>query len=330
MRPRPRGLVVRNYGAFVDLSRYSLPTSDANFPARDHNPATTGHQQSWPAAAGLQTLTDTYFRGFNQAYPDYWRYEEWNREFANFVASNSLPNLEIVRLPHDHTGSYAASQTTAGLGSPLLELADNDAAVGALVGAVAGSPYADSTLIFVIEDDAQDGPDHVDGHRSNAFIVGPYVKQGKVVSTAYDTISMIRTMEDILGIGPLGMYDALSTPMSDVFDTTLDPTTFKYTALTSGVLSGTTALSVRDVTRINEYYAALKRGHDAAYWERVMKGQNFSREDDLDVAKFNRALWIGLMGSKPYPTKRTGAAHKAKATGSKRATAFNLDWSTHT
>jgi YVTN family beta-propeller protein len=305
-------LTVRNYGAFVDLARYSLENNAntalaALFPPRDHNPAVTGHQQAWPASSALQTNTDLYYRGFDQAYPDYWRYEEWNREFANFVTNNTLPNLEIVRMPHDHTGSFGASQTTAGLGTPLLEVADNDAAVGALVSAVASSPYATSTLIFIIEDDAQDGPDHVDAHRSNMFVVGPYVKQSKVITTAYDTINVIRTIEDVLGIGYIGLYDSLAAPMSDVFDTTLDPTTFKYTATVPPVLNGTMAVSIRDVHNLKEYYAALRRGHDAAYWERVMKGQDFSREDDLDTDKYNHALWVGLMGNKPYPTQRTGA-----------------------
>ena len=326
------GLTVRDYGAFVDLSRYSLQ-GNANaglaalFPPLDHHPFTTGNQQAWSASAGLQTNTDTFYRGFDQAYPDYWRYEEWNREFTGFVTNGNLPNLEIVRMPHDHTGSYGASQTTAGLGTPLLQVADNDAAVGALVAAVAASSYAESTLIFIIEDDAQDGPDHVDAHRSNTFVVGPYVKQGAVVSTPYDTISVVRTIEDVLGFGPLGMYDALAAPMSDVFDTTLDPSTFKYTATSSGALSGTTALTQRDLGRIKEYYAALKSGHDTAYWERVMKGQNFAREDDLDVEKFNRAMWVGLMGSKPYPTKRTGVDRTREQHPYCRA---DLDQSSHT
>jgi YVTN family beta-propeller protein len=299
------GLTVRNYGALVDLSRYSLAGTPyaALFPALDRTPFKDGIQQAWPASPGLQGITDLYYRGFDEAYPDCWRYEEWNREFAGFVENGNLPSLEIVRMPHDHTGSYAASQATAGLGTPLLEIADNDAAVGALVAAVAASRYATDTLIFVLEDDAQDGPDHVDAHRSNAFVAGPYVKQGQVISTPYDTISVVRTMEDVLGFGPLGLYDALARPMSDVFDVGLDPATFKYSALSSGVLSGTNALGRRNQARMGEYYAALRSGHDAAYWERVMKGQNFAREDDLDVEKFNRALWVGLMGSRPYPKR---------------------------
>jgi hypothetical protein len=170
---------------------------------------------------------------------------------------------------------------------------------------VAGSSYAEDTLIFVIEDDAQDGPDHVDAHRSTLYVAGPYVKQGAVVSTPYDTVNVVRTIEDVLGFGPIGLYDSLAGPMSDVFDTTLDPSTFKYTATSSGVLSGTQALSVRDPGRIQEYYAALKSGHDTAYWERVTAGQNFAREDAIDVESYNRELWAGLMGSRPYPTIRT-------------------------
>jgi YVTN family beta-propeller protein len=304
------GLTVRNYGAFLDLARYTLSGTPyaALFPAEDRTAFADQIRQAWPAAAGLQTITDLYYRGFDQAYPDYWRFEEWNREFAGFVANGNLPALEIVRMPHDHTGSYGASQAVAGLGSPLLEVADNDAAVGALVAAVAGSKYATDTLVFVIEDDAQDGPDHVDGHRSTAFVVGPYVKQGKVVSAPYNTIAMLRTIEDVLGFGPLGLYDKLARPMTDVFDKNLDPTTFKYAALTAGALSGTKALARRDLARMDEYYAALRIGHDAAYWERVMKGQNFAREDDLHVEQFNRALWVGLMGSRPYPTARAAGA----------------------
>jgi YVTN family beta-propeller protein len=303
------GLTVRNYGAFVDLARYTLSGTPyaALFPAEDRTPFKDGIQQAWSAAAGLQTKTDVYYRGFDMAYPDLWRYEEWKREFDGFVAGGNLPSLEIVRMPHDHTGSYGASETVSGLGTPLLQVADNDAAVGAMVAAVASSKYATDTLVFVIEDDAQDGPDHVDGHRSTAFVVGPYVKHGEVVSAPYDTVSMVRTIESILGFGPLGLYDALARPMSEVFDRHADPADFKYTALTSGALSGTKVLARRDPSRIGEYYAALKAGHNAAYWERVMKGQNFAREDDLDTEKFNRALWEGLMGSKPYPMTRADA-----------------------
>src|SRR4029077_8463221 len=146
-------------------------------------------------------VTDPYFRGFDQRFPDYWRFKEWEREFDSYVARNDLPTLELVRLPHDHLGLF--DEAVDGINTVETEIADNDYATGLLIEKVAHSRYAKDTLIFVIEDDAQDGPDHVDAHRSVAFIAGPYVKQHAVVSDRYTTVSMIRTMEEILGLQPL-------------------------------------------------------------------------------------------------------------------------------
>jgi hypothetical protein len=189
-------------------------------------------------------------------------------------------------------------------------MADNDYAIGLLVEKVSKSPYRDSTLIFIIEDDAQDGGDHVDAHRSVAHIVGPYVKQGAVVSTSYNTVSMIRTIEDILGLEPLGLTDGLAAPMSGVFEETLRP--WAYTALVPEVLR-TTELPLPPQTASNslpltrEVLAFAKPRHDAAYWEKAMGGQNFRVEDKLDPERFNKALWRGLMGEEtPYPEIRHG------------------------
>jgi hypothetical protein len=300
------GLAIRNYGAFCDLTRYFLPASDPAFVPRDKDPFAAGHRQAYPTKAALLANTDLYYRGYDNAYPDYWRYTEWKREFDGYVANGALPSLELVRLHHDHFGSFGAA--LAGLNTPLLQMADNDAAVGAVVAAVAASPYANSTLIFVIEDDAQDGPDHVDAHRSTAFVVGPYVKKGAVVSTPYNTVSMVRTIEEVLGLRPLGIYDGLAEPMADVFDVSMSPSAFAYDALKSDILSGTTVFARRDVTKMKAYFAALRRGHDAKYWEKAMQGQDFTVEDHLDVERFNRALWQGLMGSIPYPAVRSGVA----------------------
>jgi hypothetical protein len=190
-----------------------------------------------------------------------------------------------------------------GLNTPFLEVADNDYAVGALVAAIAKSPLASSTLVFVIEDDAQDGADHVDAHRSTAYVVGPYVKQQAVVSTPYNTINMVRTIEAILGLDPLNLYDGTAATMSDVFDTTL-PGTWSFTGTQSDILAGTAAFAMnghRDPAKLKAYYAALQRGHDGAYWARVTRGMNFSREDAIDVEAYNHILWKGLMGARPYP-----------------------------
>jgi hypothetical protein len=191
-----------------------------------------------------------------------------------------------------------------GLNTPFLEVADNDYAVGKLVEAVAKSPFASSTLIFVIEDDAQDGADHVDAHRSTAYVVGPYVKQGAVISTPYNTINMLRTIEAVLGLDPLNLYDGTAATMSDLFDTTMMPSAFTFTATQSDILAGTTAFAANghvDPAKLKAYYAALQRGHDGAYWAKATQGMNFSREDAIDVEAYNRILWKGLMGAAPYP-----------------------------
>ena len=152
----------------------------------------------------------------------------------------------------------------------------------------------------MIEDDSQNGGDHVDSHRSIAFIVGPYVKQGAVVSTAYNTVDFVRTIEEVLGLGPLNMNDALAVPMADVFD--LNQTDWTYTAIPSALLKNTTL----PIT----FPSAMKRiprpTHDAAYWAKATAGMDFSAEDRINFDHYNHILWEGLMGSKPYPEESTG------------------------
>ena len=303
-----KGLTIRNYGCFGDLTRSSVPESYPIFIPLDRNPFATGARQFYPAKAALQSRSDLYFRGYDNKYPDYWRFKEWEREFDQFAANGDLPALELVRFPHDHFGRFSAA--IDGVNTPERQMADNDYAVGQLVAKVAGSPYRDNTLIFVIEDDAQDGPDHVSAHRSLAFVLGPYVKQGAVVSKPYNTVSMVKTIEEVLGLEPLGLNDALAAPMADVFDPSLSPATFTYAARVPEILRST-ALPVPAATASNTVahpvsiaMLARHRSHGSAYWERVMRGQNFDREDALDTPRFNRALWRGIMGNRPYPDTR--------------------------
>lgn len=301
-----KGLTVRNYGFFGDLSRYA-PSHPAFIPVV-RNPFERGQVQFFPTKPSLQTISDPYFRGYDQKNADFWLFKEWEREFDAYVQHGHLPNLQLVRLPHDHFGSFAAA--IDGVNTPDTQMADNDYAVGLLVEKVANSPYKDNTLIFIIEDDAQNGGDHVDAHRSIAYIVGPYVKQGAVVSTAYTTVSVLRTIEDILGLAPMGLTDGLAEPMADVFEEALRPWT--YTAIVPEVLRTTqlplppkTARNSLPLTEFAQVFA--KPRGDAAYWERVMAGQNFQVEDDLDERRFNQALWHGLMGEDTLsPTIRHG------------------------
>ena len=232
------GLRVRSYGFFLDLERYNLSGASAkyNIP-EDTNPFAHNLQVAYSTSVSLRGMTDKYFRGFDNSFPDLFRVMEWQREFRQFERQGRLPNLELVRVMHDHFGEYKTA--IKGVNTPELQIADNDYAVGLIVETVAKSRFKDDTLIFVIEDDAQDGGDHVDAHRSTAFIVGPYVKHGYVDSTRYNTVSMLRTIEDILGIPHLNLNDASTQPMLDAFD--MNQKDWTYTAVPSAYSKQTLA-----------------------------------------------------------------------------------------
>jgi DNA-binding beta-propeller fold protein YncE len=291
------GLTIRNYGFFIDEARYNLPApyTALSIPElTDPTSTTPPTQVAYATSSVLAPYTDIYFRGFDMTFPDYYRFTEWERDFNANYASGGLPNLTLMRIPHDHTGNFSIA--ISGVNTPELDEADNDYAVGLVAQTIAHSMYKYDTLIFVIEDDAQDGGDHVDAHRSTAYVVGSYVKHHAVVSTSYTTLSMYRTIEDILGIRYSNLNDALAIPMADVFDQRQKDWT--YQAAPSLLLYNTTLplppmpASVKSIPRPT---------HDAAYWAAVTKGMDFSVEDHVDGAQFNRILWQGLMGSKPYP-----------------------------
>jgi hypothetical protein len=157
-------------------------------------------QVAWVTVPELQQNFDPYFRGFDNVFPDFYRELEWEREFQGCDQAGGLPSLELVRLMHDHPGNFTTA--LANVNTVELQQADNDYAVGALIERLANSQYKDNTLVFVLEDDAQDGADHVDAHRSIFFVAGPYVKHGAVVSKPYTTVNLLRTIERHFGNGP--------------------------------------------------------------------------------------------------------------------------------
>jgi YVTN family beta-propeller protein len=295
-------LMVRNYGFHCDLVRYALDPAAGGIPPLE-NPYATRTRVAFPAHQTLLDRTDPYFRGFDDKLPDFFRYSEWAREFGNFVRHRTLPNLTLLRLMNDHTGAFA--QAIRGVNTPELQVADNDYAVGLVVDKVAHSPYAHSTLIFVVEDDAQDGPDHIDAHRSIAFVAGPFVKHGQVVSERYTTVSMLRTIEEILGLPPQNLHDAGSRPMLEIFDR--DARHWTFSAAPSPLLRGT-RLPLGPVQPQARHAAAdaPKPLHDATWWAERTKGLDFTDADRNDSAVYNRVLWEGTMGGKPYPTRRSG------------------------
>ncbi|MEI8030269.1 MAG: bifunctional YncE family protein/alkaline phosphatase family protein [Comamonadaceae bacterium] len=291
------GGTVRNYGFLVNnigsIGTMAKPVSDP-FAARVVQVAALD-----PA---LVPLTDIYFRGYDQNYPDLWRYAEWKREFDEFVANKNLPSLSLVRLSHDHMGSFGTA--LGGVNTPETQQADNDLAVGRLVEALAHSPYAADTLVIVIEDDVQDGPDHVDSHRAPAYVVGPYVKQGVVVSRLYNQVNVLRTIEDILGTQHINLNTAFQPPMADVFDIKSSGL-WTYSAVASTVLK-TTKLNLTLGGHSVKFATgpSIKPRQSAAYWDKVMAGFDFSEADQVPTAEFNKLLWAGMMGRKPYPALR--------------------------
>jgi YVTN family beta-propeller protein len=289
-----KGLSVRNYGFYGDLARYEKEAGANRIP-RERDPAATKLTVAWAADPRLAPVTDPYFRSFDQGFPDYWRLAEWQRDWLPRVAASQTPRLTLLRLAHDHFGDFA--EAIDGVNTPDRQIADNDYAIGRVAEIVAKSPAGKDTLIVIVEDDAQNGADHVDAHRSLAYLIGPGVRRGAVVSTRYTTVNLLKTIERLLDLGALGLNDSLALPMADAFDPKLT-SVWHYTARWPGVLNAT------DLPKPTSRTAAVRPAtlapeRTAAWWERAMAGQDFSAEDKLDAGRFNAALWSGMKGTPP-------------------------------
>jgi len=169
----------------------------------------------------LQGHFDVDFPSYNLSIPDMVRFEKWREDFDSLVAINAVPQFSSLRLPNDHT-----SGARVGTPTPKAMVAENDLAVGNLIEHISNSPIWGASAVFILEDDAQNGPDHVDAHRSTAYIASPYAKRNTRVSTVYSTTSMLRTIELILGLPPMSQYDAAATPMWECFTASQDLTPF--------------------------------------------------------------------------------------------------------
>ena len=173
--------------------------------------------------ASLEGRTAPRYRGYDTMVSDLDRYRAWLEEFDRYDRDGGLPRLEIIRLPNDHTEG-----TCKGRPTPRAHVAENDLALGLMVERISHSRYWKESVIFVIEDDAANGPDHVDAHRTVALAVGPYVRRGQVDSELYTNAAMLRTIELILGLPPMSQFDAAATPMSASFTATPDLTPYTH------------------------------------------------------------------------------------------------------
>lgn len=253
------GISYRTYGEFADDYKPNIPVLKDHF--------------------------CPYFTGYNNAVMDTMRYNQWKRDFDSLLAINSVPQFNSVRFSNDHTEGLRLGRPT-----PYAHVADNDLAVGMFVEYLSKSPIWKETAIFILEDDAQNGADHVDAHRSIAFVAGGFVKRGFVDHTMYSTSSMLRTMELILGIPPMSQYDAAATPMWRSFTATANTQPF---------------IALMPRTNIKDKNTAMNE------WQRRSEKFDLTKEDAVPDLEFNVVLWHGLKGDNvPFPGPRRAAFYK--------------------
>jgi len=255
-----KGISYRNYGFFVNGAPVEVDASMVH----------------------LRGKTSLTYPGWDLDVPDQARVDDWLREFRRFEQQRAMPTVQFVYLPRDHTVGTSPGEPT-----PAAMVADNDLALGRLVEAVSASAFWRDTVIFVLEDDAQDGPDHVDGHRTVAQVISPYTQTGKVDSTFYSTVSMLKTMELIVGVAPLTAFDARATPMCAAFST--HPDLAAYRSLTPEI-------SLTEVSAADAPLAARSARLD------------FSRPDSADPRVLNLAIWQSVRGGRSVPPARHLAA----------------------
>ena len=232
----------------------------------------------------LKPYTATEYVGWNMSVPDQFRADYFLKELKAFEAKGEFPNLTLICLPNDHTSGTSPGQPT-----PAACVADNDLAFGRIVEAVSHSRFWPETLILAIEDDPQNGWDHVSGYRTTAYCISPYTKRGAVVSTQYNTTSILRTIEQVLGIRPMNQFDASASPMRECF--TQEPNLSPYKAVPSNI-----PLDQMNPPAKAHLNPVLRRDAIAS------SKMNFREVDRAPEDVLNRILWNATAGpGRPFP-----------------------------
>lgn len=257
------GISYRSYGEFASNGKSNLKSLDGNVAVN--------------------------YPGFNMDITDLYRTSVFKADFDSLLAENKVPQFSTIRLSSDHT-----SGQKLGKYSPTAAMADNDLALGQLVEHISNSSIWKESAIFVLEDDAQNGPDHVDAHRSPAFVISPYTIRNSVNSSMYSTSGMLRTMELILGLPPMSQYDAAARPMFECFTSTPDLKPYR-------VKPALVDLKERNVAR-------NKSAERSEKW-------NFAREDSAPDIDLNEVVWKSIKGeSSEMPAPRRSGFVKLEIT----------------
>lgn len=255
------GVSFRDYGEYVDTDPHILRSNGAY----SKTPVNTTLDKT------LIGHYDTLYCGWDLSYSDVNRYKEWNRDFTKLVSTGKLPHFNIIYLPNDHTsGTYKGALT------PQAMVAQNDYALGLLVDRISHSSIWKKSAIFVIEDDSQDGADHVDCHRTEGLVISPYVKRHVVDNTLYTTASMLRTIELILGLPPMSQYDAAAMPMFNSF--TMSPNFTPY--------------------NVEKPLINIKAKNPiGAYGQAMMQHFDLKQPDRIPDHIFNEIIWHSIKGT---------------------------------
>jgi hypothetical protein len=260
---RRSGVSVRSYGEFAAAHK-------------ETEPDTAGAPPYVGSVPGLQGLVCPDYPPYDLSIPDGRRADVWLQEFQRFEKEGNLPRLSIIRLGNDHTAG-----TKAGVPTPRAMIAENDQALGRVVEAITRSRYWKDSAVFILEDDAQNGPDHVDAHRSVLLVASPFARRGAVDSTLYTTCGVLRTIELLLGLPPMSQYDASATPLYRSFQAARDLRPF--------------ALRPARV-RVDE------KNMPDAWGAQASLRMDFSQPDRAPEQELNEILWKSIRGaSSPMP-----------------------------
>jgi len=258
---RRSNISYRTYGEFADDFKANLPVLENHF--------------------------CPYFTSWDQKVRDTTRFFQWRKEFDSLLSKNAVPQFNSLRFINDHTEGLKKDRPT-----PFAHVADNDWAVGMFIEHLSKSKIWKESVVFIIEDDAQNGPDHIDAHRTTAYVAGGFVKRNFVDHTMYSTTSMLRTMELILGLPPMTQYDAAAEPMWRCFSSTADLAVFT---------------SLKPHIDITEKNVAVNE------WQRRSEKFDLTKEDAVPDLEFNLVLWYGLKGSDvPFPAPKRAAFLKLR------------------
>jgi YVTN family beta-propeller protein len=250
------GISYRTYGEFADDYKPNIPALKDHF--------------------------CPYFTSWDQSVRDTTRVGQWKRDFDSLLAINAVPRLSTLRIINDHTEGLSKGRPT-----PFAHVADNDLAIGMFVEHLSKSSIWNNCAIFILEDDAQDGPDHVDAHRSTAYVAGGLVKRHFIDHTMYTTSSMLRTIELILGLEPMSQYDAAAEPMWRCFTSTANPTPFVQKPL---------QVNINEINSVENV------------WQQMSEKFDFTKEDRVPDRLFTEVIWKAVKGaSSIVPAPRRAA-----------------------